>query len=102
MTEDTQPCTHERETTEMLVNFIANQHSRSDERKYEVYCCLDCGKLVNFYNAETAMTPTEIMQMFVDIREHLNDEVEEIMAQATALSHKFEDILIDSMPKVKK
>jgi hypothetical protein len=93
-------CEHENETTEMLLDFVANPHHFRDERKYEVYCCRDCGKLINLdAHGDVTMTPDEIMQMFVDLREHLAGEAEEIHAQATALVEKLDRDILREMPK---
>jgi hypothetical protein len=96
-------CKHENEATEMLLDFVANPHHFRDERKYEVYCCRDCGRLVNYRTrGDILMTPDEIMQMFVDLHEHLIGEADEIQAQAKTLYEKLTKDLLSEMPKVKR
>jgi hypothetical protein len=95
-------CKHEQETTELLLDFSPSAYGASRTR-YEVYACCECGRLLNYRKiGEVAMTPTEIMQMFVDLRAHLIGDADEAQAQMKALYEKLDRQLLDSMPKVKK
>jgi hypothetical protein len=90
-------CEHEN-VTECLTDFVVNKYF-SDKRRYEVYVCRDCGKFVNFHNGNE-MTPDQIMQMFVDLRNVLSAPAEVIGSQATELLEKL-DALIEKMPAKK-
>ena len=95
-------CTHEN--GEQVANFDHGYVRSKDYRCYEVYICLDCGHLVNGATGDdpvVSMTPTEIIQMFVDLRDETLGMADEIKAQATELYEKLEG-LPERMPRVAK
>jgi hypothetical protein len=95
-------CKHENDTTEMLACFTANENHRFDRRPYEVYCCRECGKLINFEKRDdVVMTPDEIMQLFVDLYDYLIGETDEIYSQARALYEKLDRGLLREMPRAR-
>jgi hypothetical protein len=88
-------CEHEN-TTDCLIDFTANAHHR-DERKYEIYMCTECNRLVNFWNGDV-LTGEQVMQLFVDIRLSCLSEIEDIQVCATRISDNLDRIL-NVMPK---
>jgi hypothetical protein len=94
-------CKHENGV--QVANFDHGYRGSKNLRSYEVYVCPDCGHLINGATGNepvVPMTPTEIIQMFVDLRNETIDAVDEIKSQAMVIYEKLEG-LPERMPKVK-
>jgi len=99
-TEQTKTCEHK--DCEVLISFDRGYRGQNDRRCYEVYVCNDCGFLINMSLDDTRpMTPTEIMQLFVDIRYILDGPAQEAKDQLLDLVEKL-DGFIYALPKERK
>ncbi len=83
VTELQKPCQHENAVE---IGSFDSHHSWSrDNHHYYISVCPDCGSVFDWNRNDEPLTGTEIIQLFVDLGNVLNERLNEIMSDADDL-----------------